>query len=255
MASIGIGDVHGNLHALNDLLAQVESTVTPDDTVVFLGDYIDRGPDSCPVIQRIIHYCQESRASVVTLRGNHEDWLLKTMRDHTHHAWLLATNGYSTIESYSLAASEALREAVRNTDRDALYGGTAALPYDVFFDAMAPAHTTFFEHLKLFHETPDGIFVHAGVDPEVKALELQSSFTLLMGTFYFLHNYCGPPVVVYGHHDNARLEDGWPYPCINPWSIGIDTISHGVLTAVRLPDRKVFQSARHEVRCAKKRQA
>jgi hypothetical protein len=51
--------------------------------------------------------------------------------------------------------------------------------------------------------------------------------------------------VVYGHHNNATLNgNGWPTPTILGRTIGIDTISHGVLTAVRLPDQKVFQSAR-----------
>ena len=55
-------------------------------------------------------------------------------------------------------------------------------------------------------------------------------------------------VVVYGHWNNATLNaDGWPAPTIVGRTLGIDTISHGVLTAVRLPDQRVFQSARYEV--------
>jgi hypothetical protein len=56
---------------------------------------------------------------------------------------------------------------------------------------------------------------------------------------------------VYGHWDNAALEaDGWPAPKIVGRTIGLDTIAHGVLTAVRLPDQRVFQSARYEARCS-----
>ena len=51
---------------------------------------------------------------------------------------------------------------------------------------------------------------------------------------------------MYGHHDNATLNaDGWPGPTTIGRTIGIDTISHGVLTAIRLPDGTPFQSARH----------
>jgi hypothetical protein len=51
--------------------------------------------------------------------------------------------------------------------------------------------------------------------------------------------------VIYGHFNNAVLDAaGWPHPRITQHALGIDTISHGVLTAVRLPDRKVFQSHR-----------
>ena len=60
--------------------------------------------------------------------------------------------------------------------------------------------------------------------------------------------YDGAEVVVYGHRNNAALDaDGWPAPMIVGRTIEVDTISHGVLTAVRLPDRRVFQSARYEV--------
>ena len=58
--------------------------------------------------------------------------------------------------------------------------------------------------------------------------------------------YDGPDVIVYGHHNNAAITDrGWPLPAIAGRTIGIDTNSHGVLTAGRLPDGSVFQSARH----------
>ena len=245
MASIAIGDIHGNLFALNDLLAQVEPTFTSQDTVVFLGDYIDRGAQSARVIERIVTLRRQSPATVVTLKGNHEDWLLKTMRDHTHHSWLLATEAYSTIESYSPVAAEAIRSAEKGIDRNALYGGSAPLPYDLFFDTLPATHVAFFRELQLFHQTADGIFVHAGVDARNGSLEQQSPFTLLMGTFDFPERYAGPAVVVYGHHDDGEIRDGWPHPRVTPWTIGIDTISHGVLTAVRLPERTIVQSARY----------
>jgi serine/threonine protein phosphatase 1 len=247
MASLAIGDIHGNLAALNDLLAQIELTLIPDDTVVFLGDYIDRGADSCQVIDRVLKFRREVAATVVTLKGNHENWLLKTMHDYADHSWLLATEAYSTIESYSAEAAEALRAAALKIDRNALYGGLSPLPYEVFFDVLPEAQKAFFQDLQLFHRTPDAIFVHAGVDTHVESLEKQSPFTLLMGTLNFPDSYSGPSVVVYGHHDNAEIRDGWPHPRITPWTLGIDTISHGVLTAVRLPERTIFQSARYPV--------
>ena len=247
MASIAIGDVHGNLAALNDVLRQIEPTLTTRDTVVFLGDYIDRGAESAQVIDRIIELRSESAATVVALKGNHEEWLLKTMRDHTCHSWLLATDAYCTIESYSTAAAEALRAAERTIDRDALYCGLSPLPYGLFFDELPPAHTEFFRQLPLFHRTEEGVFVHAGVDPRVESLENQMPFTLLMGTYDFPDRYCGPTLVVYGHHDDSEIRDSWPHPRITPWTIGIDTISHGVLTAVRLPERTIVQSAKYGV--------
>jgi predicted MPP superfamily phosphohydrolase len=143
MPSIAIGDIHGNLPALNDLLAQLESTLTTRDEVIFLGDYIDRGPHSRQCIDRILRFQAESAAAVVLLRGNHEDWLTKTMRNHTNHAWLLVMEAYPTIESYSNDAAQALLMAARAAGPDALYSGSVRLPYEVFFDTVPVTHVEF----------------------------------------------------------------------------------------------------------------
>jgi hypothetical protein len=58
--------------------------------------------------------------------------------------------------------------------------------------------------------------------------------------------YVGEEVVIYGHWNNAEIDaKGWPHPRIIGQTVGLDTISHGVLTAMRFPDRTVFQSSRH----------
>jgi len=58
------------------------------DTTVFLGDYIDRGPDTRGCIDRILRWQDESPATVITLLGNHEDWLLRSITDPARHSWL-----------------------------------------------------------------------------------------------------------------------------------------------------------------------
>jgi serine/threonine protein phosphatase 1 len=244
MASWAIGDVHGNARALDDLLRQLEREISSGDTVVFLGDYIDRGPDTCRCIDRILEFRAGSSATVITLMGNHEDWLLKTMRDYTRHAWILVMDAFPTIQSYSPEAARELRSAVKEAGRR-LYEGDV-LPYQVFFDAIPSRHLEFFQGLKLFYQTSDAIFAHAGIDPRVRELERQHSMSLLMGTLGFVDGHEGPDVVVYGHLNNATLDgEGWPQPRVLRWTIGIDTISHGVLTAIRLPDRAIFQSSRY----------
>jgi hypothetical protein len=91
--------------ALEDVLEQLTAELSDDDTVIFLGDYIDRGPDSKACIDRILAFRAESRAKVVTLLGSHEDWLLRTIRDATRHSWLLGMEAFETIASYSPAAA------------------------------------------------------------------------------------------------------------------------------------------------------
>ena len=99
-----------------------------------------------------------------------------------------------------------------------------------------------------YHQTADGICVHAGLDPRVPRLEDQSIEALLWGVNGFPDQYRGTETVVYGHWNNADVDPrGWPKPRIIGSTIGLDTISHGVLTAVRLPDHRLFQSARYTV--------
>jgi len=244
VATIAIGDVHGNRVALDDLLARLDDELNVGDTVVFLGDYIDRGPDSKGCIDSILRYRAASRITVVALCGNHEDWLLRTIADPHRHSWLTVMQGLTTVASYSAAAAAALGRAAEDAG-PRLVLDRVALPYDLFLDAMPPEHLAFFKSLRPFHRTAEGVCVHGGLDPRVGAVEAQTREALIWGTATFLSDYTGPDIVLYGHWDNAQLDDtGWPRPAIGRASIGIDTISHGVLTAVRLPDRRVFQSDR-----------
>ncbi len=89
MSTIAIGDIHGNLRALEDLLNRIIPHICSDDIVVFLGDYIDRGPDSKGCIEAILSFRDSYSGSVATLLGNHEQWLMRTYEDNTSHSWLL----------------------------------------------------------------------------------------------------------------------------------------------------------------------
>ena len=61
MATIAVGDIHGNRLALDDILTQIRGEVTEDDTVVFLGDYIDRGPDTKGCVEALLGFQAELR--------------------------------------------------------------------------------------------------------------------------------------------------------------------------------------------------
>ena len=247
MPTIAIGDIHGNLPALADLLGQLRPEVTADDVVVFLGDYIDRGPDSKGCIDAILSFHGEVPAKVVGLCGNHEDWLLRTMRDYSRHSWLLGMQPLDTIRSYSPEAARALLEAVEEAGLR-LFARGCELPYHVFFEAMPPAHRAFFEGLATHVQTTDCICVHAGLNPSFStaAPHEHPRDSMVWGIEDFPDAYDGPEVVVYGHRNNAIMDaHSWPQPRIVGQTVGIDTIAHGVLTAIRFPDRRVFQSARY----------
>lgn len=246
MATLAIGDIHGNLAALTDLLDQVSSEAGRGDTVVFLGDYIDRGPDSRGCIEAILDFRARADADVVCLRGNHEDWLLRTLTDYTRHSWLLGMDGLDMVRSYSADAASILREA-RSGAGAALYLSRVTLPYDAFFDAMPPAHRSFLTTLELTCSTEDCFCSHGGLDPGLP-IESQRPDACIWGASGFPQEYRGETLVVYGHWNDALLDDdGWPHPNVRPNTIGVDTSKHGVVTAVRLPDRRVFQSGRYPI--------
>ena len=247
MATIAIGDIHGHLKPLCDLLERVRPNVGAGDTVVFLGDYIDRGSDTRACIDAILEFTATVTARVVALRGNHEDWLLRTMGDYTQHAWLLGMEADATIRSYAPDAADALRAAVR-ASRSSVFDGTCALPYEQFFDALPPAHAEFFNALALSHETAECFCSHGGVDPRAP-LDDTVARTLVWGASGFPADYTGTRTVVYGHMNNAHVdEEDWPHPRIVGNTFGLDTIAHGVLSALRLPGPYVLQSARYQRR-------
>lgn len=196
MGTIAIGDLHGNRAGLDDVLGQLREKADAHDAVVFLGDYIDRGPDSKGCIDAILAFRAERAADVVCLYGNHEDWLLQTLRDPTAHAWLPTSAGP---------------------------GSTGEPP----------------------QRRPGGVHPR-GVDWRLPLSE-QTRHTLTLGwdDSGFPQNYRGTRTVVYGHRNNAVLDEhGWPRPRVIGKTFGLDTSRHGVVSAMRLPDLRVFQSAR-----------
>jgi serine/threonine protein phosphatase 1 len=208
---------------------------------------MDRGPDTKGCVEAILGFRREASAEVVCLLGNHEDWFLRTLRDYGRHSWLLGMEAFDTIRSYSVDAARTLRQAVSDAGEE-LYLGHCTLPYEAFFDCVPPEHIEFFEGLRLYYQGLDCVCTHAGLDPRISCVQEQRREALIWGTDGFPAEYEGREVVVYGHRDNATLNtDGWPTPTIVGRTFGVDTISHGVLTAVRLPDQRIFQSPRHKV--------
>ena len=247
MATIAVGDIHGNLPALQDVLSQIRDEGGPGDTFVFLGDYIDRGPDTKGCVDAILSFQRQVEAEVVCLIGNHEDWLLRTLRDYHRHSWLLGMEAFDTIRSYSVEAADVLRGAIANAGME-LYSGSCELPYEVFVDRLPADHLRFLEGLRPYCQTADCLCAHGGLDARIKAAHDQPRGALIWGAGDFPDGYEGAEIVVYGHRNNAILDaDDWPVPMVVGRTIGIDTISHGILTAIRLPDRRVYQSARYQV--------
>src|SRR5262249_37752218 len=118
----------------------------PDDLLVFLGDYIDRGPDSRGVLDQVIALAE--RGPVVPLMGNHEEMLLAALKDHTALRLWLSCGGSEAIASYSTR----LRVP---THPDSL---ATLIPED---------HLFFLLSCRPYHETETHIFVHASFAPDL----------------------------------------------------------------------------------------
>ena len=245
MAVIAIGDIHGNLRALDDLLGKISQEIDSGDTVVFLGDYIDRGPDSKGCIQRILDFRRTTQVQVVSLLGNHEQWMLQTCHDYSRHSWLLGMEAFPTIQSYAPDAGSRLLDEIGIFGQRFIYE-QVQLPYELFFDAIPPDHIEFLSSLKSFFRSAEGIYVHAGVNPAGGKVEEQAVDRLIWGVEEFPDFYVGNENVVYGHWNNPVFDaKGWPHPRIVGRTYGMDTIANGVLSAIRMPDAAVFQSGRY----------
>jgi serine/threonine protein phosphatase 1 len=145
--TIAIGDVHGCATALEALLATLAPQ--PDDVIVTLGDYVNRGPDSRNVLDRLIEL--ERQCKLVPILGNHDEMfrgileLAHSGRSPSLGGWL-AMGGYATLESYGV------RPALIN-DED-----LARIP---------SGHLDFLRRCRDYYESDSHLFVHAQYDPDM----------------------------------------------------------------------------------------
>ncbi len=218
---IAVGDIHGHLDLLDDLTNKLERECrrNPARThLIFLGDYIDRGPASAEVIERLAGLAPDW-ATPHFLRGNHEQCLIDILSgaapDDTLAAWL-DYGGRETLASYGLGGP-------------LLYSGDLSAIREAVRQAIPAPHRRFVEATLPCLRFGDYLFAHAGIRPGV-ALEAQSADDLLWIREPFLSSQEDfGAVVVHGHTIT-------PTPENHGNRIGIDTgvYRHGVLTAVIL---------------------
>jgi len=200
-----VGDVHGRADLLGDLHERIarDADKAPESrrVIVYLGDYVDRGPDSAGVIDRLIDSPLDGFESVC-LMGNHEQFLLDFLSDPSVGAQWFSNGGEATLASYGVE--------VKGSDSVNM-AEVAALLRKI----LPPEHLAFLEGLALSHREGDYFFAHAGIRPGVP-LKKQSEDDLLWIREPFLdmpdtHEV----VVVHGHtpvnagevHDNRIAVD------------------------------------------------
>ena len=215
-----VGDIHGMRSELEKLISLLP--LDRDDTLVFIGDYVDRGPDSAGVVDTLIEL--QGKYRCIFLMGNHESMFLSFLG--WEGSWyfggdsFLQNGGDLTLQSY-----------------DFVEGSNFELP---------EAHRRFYQELVPYHLEGEYAFVHAGVSRQALALsdvtyalsrERPRDLLWERSTMELPHSL--GITLVYGHTPMPDLQVRWNLP----YTVGIDTgcVYDGGLTAVRLPDETVFR--------------
>jgi serine/threonine protein phosphatase 1 len=206
--TIAIGDIHGCVQALDAIVEAIQPT--RDDRLVLLGDYVDRGPDSRAVIDRLLEL--DSRCQMVPLLGNHELMLLRSRESAAERRFWLQFGGRETLDSY---------------------GGR--------LDGIPRSHLDFFlRSCRLGFETESQIYVHANYEPGLELADQPES--VLLWTHLTL--VVPPPhrsgkMVVVGHTPqlSGEILDLGHLLCIDTFCVG-----GGWLTAVDVASRAVWQA-------------
>jgi serine/threonine protein phosphatase 1 len=234
MKTFVIGDIHGRRAQLAALLEALPRD-SDSDTLVFLGDLIDRGPDAPGVVADVMELHQANPERVVTLRGNHEQMMLDFI-DEDSRLWLSpVTGGEQTFQQYTL---KALRVETDGDFENARRQIEESVPVE---------HLEFFRRMPIYHEDEYALYVHAGLDHGKHPRDTDTHQLLWTRDEDFYKKYRGKPCV-FGHTPTTflpllgRLGRHGIY--ISHSAIGIDTgyNYNSPLTCLSLPDFTLYQS-------------
>jgi serine/threonine protein phosphatase 1 len=179
--TFAIPDIHGRLDLLDAGIAKiVERSAGENVTVVTLGDYVDRGPSSRQVIERLMNW-RPDRLTLVNLKGNHEAMMWETCNNLAELDWWITNGGDRTLQSYGQSANEKPNPRI-----------------------VPQAHLAWIANLALMHVDQHRVYVHAAVDPKIP-LDQQSEKTVLWKRYPegFDHGHRHRHVV-HGHHANPK---------------------------------------------------
>jgi serine/threonine protein phosphatase 1 len=217
-----IGDIHGRLDLLNVLLKQIANHAArhpvPDNGLIFLGDYIDRGPDSRGVIERLSALQQVFPGwDLHFLRGNHDNAALEFIENPGRYTAWRSHGAAQTLLSYGVIPPRFEKRRQFEQARDD------------FVRAIPRAHVKFLDQLKYFHVEDDYLFVHAGIRPGIALADQLPEDLLWIREDFLLHRRRFEKMIVHGHTPA-------PSPIVLSNRICVDTGAHatGHLTALIL---------------------
>lgn len=194
MKYYAIADLHGRYDLLLEAVNKIYAHAGEDDyKIITLGDYIDRGPQSKEIIDFLIEH---SGADFICLKGNHEDMMVRTIREPLDPDWWLGNGGNTTMKSYG---SEV---------RVSPYYGIPPVGWDPH--VVYPSHVDWLEQLPLYYETEKQVFVHAGIPFPDVPLDKQDKEKMIWMLYGKTDSggYQGKHVV-HGHHQFADGPHVW----------------------------------------------
>lgn len=215
-----VGDIHGCAYELSVLLDEIAPQST--DSIVFLGDYIDRGPDSRNVVDRLIQLRREGPTTVF-LRGNHEDMFLAYLGFQGRYGEsFLLNGGLPTLRSYGIYGREGAAAAVR----------------------MPDDHLEFLTTLATWHTAAPFLCVHAGVRPTVPLDRQEEEDLFWIRQEFVAVPHPFPATIVFGHTAGHEVYVDLPY------KIGLDTgvVYGNKLSALALETGELLQVGAGESR-------
>ena len=196
-----IGDIHG----YHDQLIRLQKKIEDDakllkgkKLLIYLGDYIDRGPAVKDCIQSLIDF-KPPNFTVVYLLGNHEQMLLDFLADKKSSLYLWISNGgLETLENYGNKMEQYIDESMQLEFHDKIR--------DKFLSFLPETHKKFFYELKLSYEWQNYFFVHAGIDPSLP-LSKQTKETMLWTRSEKFLNSNSPfeKMIIHGHTPSKKI--------------------------------------------------
>lgn len=227
MRTLAIGDIHGGLKALKQVLKRAE--VTTNDQLIFLGDYVDGWSESAQVIDYLMQLSKTT--SCIFIKGNHDKWCEQWLADGSVNDVWYIHGGKETIESY-----------------------------DGFSKLEKELHLNFFEAMPLYHiDDENRLFVHAGFtsmhgvrkevhqeafyyDRTLWEMALTMDERIQKGSELFPNRLKHYKEIYIGHTPTTRYHKYQPMQAVNVWNVDTGAAFTGMLSVIDIDTKEVFQS-------------
>ena len=220
-----VGDIHGYHEQLIRIQKKIENDTRNSSgkkLLIYLGDYIDRGPYIKDCIQSLIDF-KPPNFTIVYLLGNHEQMLLDFLADKKSSLYLWISNGgFETLESYGNRMDEYINSNMELSFDEKIR--------DKFVEFLPEEHKKFFYNLKLSYTWKDYFFVHAGIDPSVP-LNKQTKQTMIWtrNDKFLKSNNSFEKIIIHGHTPSKKIVKKNNRICLDT-----GVFFTGLLTAIKI---------------------